>query len=322
MRDGLQHALFGEELLARVRRLTDIDVDVTWTDGTHPSLADIEVLLTGWGAPRLTTEMLDRMPSLRAVLHAGGTVRGFATPELWHRDIRVTSAAHANATPVAQFAASLIVLALKRALSEARDYATRGTAAAMPDEAEVSGVFESTVGIVGASRTGRATIAILQAYGCRILVADPTLDATEAAKLGVELLGLNELFARAEVVSIHAPDIPATRGMIGAVQLARLRDGSTLINTARPALIDQEALLAELRTGRLSAMLDVTDPEPLPIGHELLRLPNVFVTPHLAGAHGAELRLLGKAVLDELDRFTAGGDAIHPVRWEELNVLA
>ncbi|GAB4005772.1 hypothetical protein GCM10029992_54610 [Glycomyces albus] len=139
------------------------------------------------------------------------------------------------------------------------------------------------VGIVGASRIGRAVIGLLADHGVRTLIADPYLGPREARELGAEPVGLDDLCRRSDLVSLHAPALPETAGMIDARRLALLRDGAALINTARGSLVDTAALTAECATGRISAVLDVTDPEPLPPDHPLLRLPNVFVTPTWPG---------------------------------------
>ena len=163
----------------------------------------------------------------------------------------------------------------------------------------------------------------LRATDIEVAVYDPYLSGAEAATLGVEKVDdLDELCASVRLLSIHAPDIPPTRGMIGAGQLARLPGGATVVNTARPALVDQDALIAELRSGRLSAVLDVTDPDPLPAGHPLLALPNAFVTPHVAGAKGNELTRLSELAVTEVERFVAGEAPLHPVLATDLDRIA
>src|SRR5699024_11488881 len=124
----------------------------------------------------------------------------------------------------------------------------------------------------------------------------------EAHRLGVQQVGLRELMTRAGVVSVHAPELPQTRHMIGAAELAALADGSTLINTARGSVVDTTALVAEVQAGRISAILDVTDPEPLPPEHPLWGLPNVLLTPHIAGSMGNELHRLGNTAVAEVER--------------------
>ncbi|TXI04065.1 MAG: hydroxyacid dehydrogenase, partial [Rhizobium sp.] len=144
------------------------------------------------------------------------------------------------------------------------------------------------------------------------------VSAGEARQLGAELVSLPELMDECQTVSLHAPLLPATRHMINADMLARLRSGATLINTARGGLIDQAALEAELTSGRLSAFLDVTEPEALPENSPLYDLPNVVLTPHIAGAIGNERQRLGRLVVDEIERFVTGKPLQHSLTLESL----
>jgi phosphoglycerate dehydrogenase-like enzyme len=144
----------------------------------------------------------------------------------------------------------------------------------------------------------------------------------DAEELGAEPVGLDALCRRSQVLSIHAPALPETRAMVDAARLALLPDGATLINTARGSLVDQDALENELRTGRISAVLDVTEPEVLPSGSALWDLPNLVITPHLAGSIGAELRRIGASAAAEASRIAAGQPLRHPVRATALAALA
>jgi phosphoglycerate dehydrogenase-like enzyme len=170
---------------------------------------------------------------------------------------------------------------------------------------------------------GRHVIRLLAPYDLTVAVYDPFFSAEEAVELGVEKVDdLDELCASVDVLSVHAPDVEATRGMIGATQLAALRDGATFINTARPALVDSAALEAELSDGRIAAVLDVAEPDPLPAGHPLLGLPNVFVTPHVAGAMGNELHRLAELAIVEVERYAAGQPPLHAVHQADLDRIA
>jgi phosphoglycerate dehydrogenase-like enzyme len=128
--------------------------------------------------------------------------------------------------------------------------------------------------------------------------------------------------ARSDVVSIHAPLLPSTRGMIGARQLKLMKDGATFINTARGGLIDEAALVAELQTGRIFGVIDVTDPEIPPVDSPLFTLPNVFLTPHVAGAIGTERLRLGLMAVEEIERFIEGKPMLYEVQPELLERLA
>jgi phosphoglycerate dehydrogenase-like enzyme len=233
----------------------------------------------------------------------------------------VTSAAAANAVPVAEYAVAAILLANKGVFL-VREQQRDPHARVALDRSRV-GNCGTRVGIVGASLVGRLVIDALARTDLRVAVYDPYLSPDEAGRLGVEKLDdLDALCASVRLLSIHAPDIPPTRGMIGSAQLAALPDGATVVNTARPALVDQDALLAELQSGRIAAVLDVAEPDPLPPGHPLLALPNAFVTPHVAGAMGNELVRLSELAVTEVERFVAGEAPLHPVVAADLDRIA
>ncbi|NEB74483.1 hydroxyacid dehydrogenase [Streptomyces sp. SID14478] len=271
--------------------------------GVAEVLAATEILVTGWDCPPLTARVLDGAPKLRAVVHAAGSVRPIVTDAVWERGLLVSSAADANAGPVVAFTLAAVTFAAKGALATAAGYE-----AAWPGFTQRVGADARVVGIIGASRIGRRVVEALRAdsAGYRVLLCDPYVDQAEAERLGVERVGLAELCRRSGIVSVHAPQLPETRGMLSARMLALIPDGGVVINTARGALVDTEALAAECGTGRLSAYLDVTHPEPLPAGHPLLSLPNVLVTPHIAGAQGSEVRRLGEYAVEEVERLVRG----------------
>ncbi|MFD3455007.1 hydroxyacid dehydrogenase [Streptomyces sp. NPDC058691] len=282
------------------------------------ALAAAEVLLTGWGCPPLDEGALARMPRLRLVAHAAGTVRHHVTGAVWSRGVLVSTAAAANALPVAEYTVAAVLLSNKRVLDAARAYReTRGDIGAF-DALAGAGNYRRTVGVVGASRIGRRVLELLRPYDLRLLVHDPYLDPAGAAALGVESVGLDQLCRASDVVSIHAPELPETRHLFDAARLALLRDGATLVNTARGSLVDTAALTAELVTGRLHAVLDVTDPEPLPADSPLWDLPNVLLTPHVAGSLGTELARLADTAIDEIRRYARGVPLEHAVRAEDL----
>ncbi|WNB86205.1 hydroxyacid dehydrogenase [Cellulomonas sp. ATA003] len=228
-------------------------------------LARADVLVTSWGAPALTTERLDAAPGLRAVLHCAGSVRGLVADEVWRRGIVVSSAAEENAVPVAEYTLAAIIMAGKKApYLAARARHDRDGWAATVVRRDLSNRGR-TVGVVGFSRIGRRVVELLRVLDtAAVLVSDPYADPAEVAAAGGRLVPLDDALRRSDILSLHAPSLPATRHMIGARELALLPDGATLINTARGALVDHDALLAECATERLHAILDVTEPEPLP----------------------------------------------------------
>jgi len=286
-------------------------------------LASADVLLSGWGCPRIDAELLSRAPRLRAIVHAAGTVKGHVDEVAWARGVRVSSAAAANAVPVAEYTLAAILLASKRAFRLQRLYRDVRGFRLWPREVPAPlGSLGRTVGIVGASRIGRLVLEWLRPFDFARLVHDPFLAPDEARALGAEPVELDALLARADVVSLHAPLLPETRGLLDRRRLALLRDGAVLVNTARGALVDMQALTDELASGRIDAVLDVTEPEVLPADSPLYELPNVFLTPHVAGAMGAETQRLAALAIDEIERLARGEPLAHEVRREDLARVA
>ncbi|MGP9693375.1 hydroxyacid dehydrogenase [Brachybacterium sp. AOP25-B2-12] len=314
--------MFTPDQLLELTKLADLDPGMVIDDlaAADPALLDrVEIILTGWGSPRVDAAELDRMPHLRAVVHTAGTVRFVAGDALWSReDIVLTSATAANAVPVAEFTLAWILLAGKNTLALEHTYRSsygrdRGAPAA-------TGCYGSAVGLIGASHIGRLVAGLLRPFDMEVLIADPFVDAAGIAALGARKVELDELFAVSDVVSLHAPDVPPTQGMVDATLLASMRDGATFINTARPTLVDIDALRAELVQGRISAVLDVHD--DLSPDDPLWDLPGIAVTPHLAGSQGNELHRMAESAIEEVRRLVRGQAPAHPVDRARREVIA
>ncbi|AVV47748.1 hydroxyacid dehydrogenase [Streptomyces sp. ID05-04B] len=317
--------LFPPRLMTRVQQLAQVDPTLVVEDFSDPAVAEAlggaEVLVTGWGCPHIGAETLAAAPRLRAVLHAGGSVRHLVGESFWERGLALSSAVHANALPVAEYTLAMILLAGKDAFGLRERFRAERVYPAPTEYAGV-GNLGRRVGLIGASRVGRRVVELLRPLDLSVALYDPYVEAAEVAELGAVPLELDELLRTSDIVSVHAPDIPQTRRMLSRERLALIPDGGVLINTSRGALVDHTALTGELVSGRLSAVLDVTDPEPLPADSPLYGLPNVFLTPHIAGSLGNELARLGGTVISELERLTAGLPPAHPVHRAELAISA
>lgn len=322
MQDGnLRDALFSEKLRHRLTAVSDCDFSLVINDFNavpDTMLQDVDVLLTGWFSPRIDQTVLDRMPRLRLIAHAGGSVKDHVDPACWSRPIRVTTAAIANAVPVAEFTLAQILLAGKSVLAATQLYRERQERIDREIEFPGTGNYDKVIGIVGASTIGRLVIDRLKPFDLSVLLYDPTIGESEAQKLGVRKVGLEELMKLSDVVSLHAPVLPETVRMVGQKELAAMRTGTTLINTARGDLVDHDALRRELMAQRLTAVLDVTSPEPLEPGDPLFELPNVQLTPHIAGSMGTELHRMTAFAVHEIERLAAGKPARHPVHLQDL----
>ncbi len=285
-------------------------------------LPQAEILLTSWGCPPLDESVLARAPRLRAVVHAAGTVKLHVTEACWQRGLQVSSAAAANALPVAEYTLAAILFANKRVFHLQQRYRALRAFRLWPAEAPGLGNYRKVIGIVGASQVGRRVLALLRPFDFEVLLYDPWLDAAAAAALGARWVELDALLAASDVVSLHAPALPETHHLIDRRRLALLRDGAVLINTARGSLLDAAALTAELVAGRIDAVLDTTEPELLPADSPLYDLPNVVLTPHIAGALGSETRRMADLTIDEIARLARGEPLHHAVRREDLARLA
>lgn len=284
--------------------------------------AGVRVLIVAWGVPPLDGDLLDRLPGLEVVAHCGASIRPFATPELFRRGVLVTQAGAAMARSVAEVSLAFTLALLHRlprfdhALHAGEKWEAAESA---PVQHELR---DAPIGVVGASRTGRAYLAMLGALGARPLLADPTIDADEARALGATPMPLDAVLSASRIVALHAPSLPETHRMIGARELALMPDGAGLVNTARSWLVDEDALLAELRTGRLDAAIDVFDAEPLPVDSPFRALPNALLVPHkAAGTLEGRLRQ-GATVVGEVKRHAAGRPLAHAISEQDLERMA
>ncbi len=326
-RPALARDVFAAEHLRRLQGICDV-LDAVPLQGFDDNragaiLSQITVLVTGWGCPRIDKTVLAAAPHLRLIAHGAGTVKSFIAPEVFDAGIIVTNAAAANAIPVAEFTLAAILFANKNVFGFRELY--RGKRDQTHPEQltnEQVGNWHKTVGIVGLSRIGRRMIELLRPFDLSVLVHDPYLSSAEAEALGLRNLPLDDVIGCADVLSLHAPALETTRHMMDARRLALLRDGATLINTARGSLVDQAALTRELVSGRISAVIDVTEPEVLPATSPLYDLPNVLLTPHIAGAVGRERERLGEMAVAEVERFVNGQPLAHQVAAATLHLQA
>jgi phosphoglycerate dehydrogenase-like enzyme len=257
------------------------------------------------------------------IAHAAGTVKSFLAPEVFSSGIAVSNAADANAIPVAEFTLAAILFANKNVLGFRQLYSQRRDKIEPAHMTDVHcGNWQKTVGVVGFSRIGRRVVELLRPFDLRVLVHDPHLAPEDARRASVEAVDLDALIASSDVLSLHAPALDSTKHMLDARRLALLRDGATLINTARGSLVDHAALERELVSGRISAVIDVTTPEVLPADSPLYDLPNVLLTPHIAGAVGTERLRLGELAVTEVLRFSRGEALAHQVSAETLHLQA
>ena len=303
--------------------------NVFGTDGPVYSKAQVladsrfretEVIFSTWGMPVFTeAEIQASLPSLKAVFYGAGTVQQFARPFL-NCGVRVFSAWAANAVPVAEYTVAQILLANKGFFAT---MGYRDRAAAKKEIAHFPGNYGVKVGIIGAGMIGRLVIGKLKEYCLEVLVFDPFLPEDKAKALGVTKVSLETLFAQCQVVSNHLANNEQTKGMLKGVHFASMLPYATFLNTGRGAQVVEQELVQVLRDRPdLTAILDVTFPEPPVEGSPLYTLPNCILTPHIAGSLGNEVRRMGAYRMAEYENFSQNKPCQYEVTPEMLKTMA
>ena len=284
-------------------------------------LQEVEIIFGSWGMPVLDPELLSHATSLKAIFYGAGTVRSFMTEESFEHGILLTNAQEANAVPVAEYCVSTILFSLKLGFRHLRSLHREKHWHRETDQIE--GCYEANVGLISLGSIGRKTLKLLRSFNLRPLVYSTSLTVDKASQHGAELVGLEEIFARCSVISLHTPELPDTRKMIKAEHFRKMKPNATFINTARGGGVDQVGMITALRERPdITAILDVLDPEPPEDGDAIFDLPNVFITPHIAGSLGNERRRLGQTAIDECKRYLSGLPLQYEVKRQDLLRMA
>ncbi|WP_309127334.1 hydroxyacid dehydrogenase [Microbacterium sp.] len=319
--------LYDRDSIARLEALGEVVRPPADASGTVPLPAEIgddfDVLITSWSTQPFDPGVV-RGSRLRLAVHSAGSVRTLFPRETLGHEMRLAQGgSDAMAEAVAEMAVTMTLALLRNlTLHDRRFQATRSWREGGTGILGQS-IAAQRIGIVSLSRVGRHYLRMIQGLGVsRIGIHDPYATAADATELGIELRSLDDLCAESDVLAVHAPSTPSTAGMIGRRQLALLRDGGVLINTARAEVTDEQALIAELVDGRISAALDVYITEPLPSTSPLFGLENVLLTPHIAGGTVQARFAQGRSVVDEVQRFLRGQSLlaeVTPHNYERLS---
>lgn len=290
---------------------------------TPERFKETEYIFSSWGMPVLTAdEITEYFPQLKCVFYAAGSVQSFARPFL-ERGIKVFSAWAANAVPVAEYTAAQIILANKVFFKTAQKMSGGDVPAAREAFEHYIGNYGAKVGIIGAGMIGKLVIQALKNHRLEILVFDPFLPDKTAGELGVKKCGLDELFRNCSAVSNHLANNEQTKGMLHYGLFSSMPPYSVFINTGRGAQVVESDLAKALENRPdLTAVLDVTDPEP-PVSHSpFYSLENCILTPHIAGSSGSEVHRMAEYISDEFLRFKKGLPCRYEVTLKMLDTMA
>lgn len=270
---------------------------------------DVEVIFATWGMPKLSEdEIRTCLPSLRAVFYGAGTVQAFAR-EHFACGVRVFSAWGANAVPVAEYTVAQIILANKGFYTASRLMSGGDPKRAKTFFRKMPGNYGARVGILGAGMIGKMVIRRLADYKLETVVYDPYLSDERAAELGTQKVSLEEMFSTCSVISNHVANLPATVGMLNYDLFSRMGETATFINTGRGAqVVEADLIRALTECPTRTAVLDVTLPEPPEPNSPFYSLPNVFLTPHIAGSAGDEVARMGEQMAAAFEEWQRDGD--------------
>lgn len=291
--------------------------------GTPEAFRDAEYVFSTWGMPSFSeNEIKECLPSLKAVFYGAGSVQSFARPFL-NCGVRVFSAWAANAVPVAEYTVAQIILANKGFFGSSRLAKTKNREAARNYHGSYTGNYDAKVGIIGAGMIGKLVIGMLKTYRLEVLVFDPFLPDEKADELGVKKVSLETVFRECTVVSNHLADNYQTKGMLDGRLFESMPPYSTFINTGRGAQVVEDDLIRVLKERPdVTALLDVTDPEPPEGDSDFYTLPNCILTPHIAGSSGNEVRRMGEYMKEEYESLVGNKPCKYEVTLEMLKTMA
>ncbi len=273
-------------------------------------LKDAEVCLTGWGCPLMDAQILEHASGLKLIAHTGGSVASLVSDAVYDKGIKVISGNELYAESVAEGVIGYVLASLRelpyfdREMKEGR----------WKSESSFNeGLLDQTLGLVGFGMVARSLVRMLAPFRVQVKVFARPEDEPALRAHGVQAASLEEVFTTCKIISLHVPSLPQTYHMIDARLLAMIPSGAILINTARGSVIDEKAMVLELKTGRFKAVLDVFEQEPLPSDSELRQLPNAILIPHMAGPTIDRRKYVTLSLMEDIKRFYAGEPLRHEI---------
>ena len=318
--------VYAPSVIEKLREMTTLDETIYQKADVLASpdkFAHVEAIFSTWGMPSLTEQEIKTcFPNLKCVFYAAGSVQGFARPFL-DGGVKVFSAWAANAVPVAEYTVAQIVLAGKDFYCQTKLLSQKRRDLAVARHGKHMGNYQKKIGLIGCGMIGSLVAEMLKSYDLEVLAYDPFMSAEKAERLGVTPCSLDELFASCSVVSNHLANNPQTQRMLTYQHFSSMPPYGTFINTGRGAQVVEEDLVRALTEREdLTAVLDVTWPEPSPLDHPFYTLPNCFMTPHIAGSLGGEVVRMAEYMVAECQNYINGTPCKYEVTPEMLATMA
>ena len=298
--------------------------DGVYTIHNSNKIKDVECIFSTWGMPAYTPEQIDEFfPKLKIVFYGAGSVQAFARPFL-NKGITVISAWMANSVPVVEYSVAQIILANKGFYQVTNKVDSRkGREVSRKYFESYSGNYNTKVGLIGLGAIGAGVAEQLKNFKLDVYAYDPFASEEKAKNLNVTLTSLEYIFENCQTISNHCANLPETQNILNGDLFKLMKKNATFINTGRGAQVVEADLIAALEEEPdRTAVLDVTMPEPPEENHPFYSMPNVFLTPHIAGSAGDECMRMGDYMLDEANRFLNGEDLKYSVSLKMLETMA
>lgn len=302
---GVLESFFPNEIRKKLKSIGEIEYNTTdhafCGQELATALKGADILITGWNQPLIRKEDLG---DIKLIVHTGGSVGGIVDLSVFDTDVKVISGNNYYAESVAEGTLSYMLMALRK-MGECSDLLKSGIWNPLHNE----GLFDKTVGIVSLGSISRKLIPMLKMFRTKIKVYSKIeIDYAFAEKMGYEYDSLENIFKTCDIVTVHTAKKPETDNMINDKHFKLLKKGALFVNTSRGSVIDEQALIENLKENRFHAVLDVYQHEPLAPESELLKLDNVILFPHMGGPTYDRRKFITSFLIDDAVEFFSGGE--------------
>jgi len=269
-----------------------------------------DIVMTIWQSPKITKAVLDACPKLKYMCHLSGQVGGYVSREAIEAGLLLSNWGNATSHSTAEGAFAM-TLALLRHYNKIPFWMRNDRLYWELPELDEEGLFEQRVGLHGLGPIAQEYSKLLGPWNCKVSAYSPHCPDEVFAELDITRANsLEELYGSNRIISCHAANRPDNFHIVNEHIFSLMEDGAYFINTGRGGVVDTEALIAELRTGRIRAALDVFEEEPLPADSELRDLPNCFVVPHRAGPTDDRCKVMGERAVENILRYVNGEELL------------
>jgi len=315
--ENLRKTFIPEDVAHKIEQIGNViwnDKGANYTEEElREKIRDIDVCITGWGVPKFTARVLENANRLKLIAHTAGTVANFVSDELYAKGVRVVSANKVFAESVAEAVIGYLLAVLRDIPYYVNMMKSGGW---KTEDFYNRGLLDQTVGLVGFGEIPRYLVSMLKPFRVKVKAFDKFVGAEEMAKYGVEKVDIEDIFASCPIISIHLPATQETYHMIDRRLLKLIQDDAILINTARGSVIDENALIEELKLNRFKVVLDVYEREPLPDDSPLRKMDNALLIPHMGGPTVDRRKYATLAILDDIDNFINNRPLVHEITAE------